>query len=406
MRAQLTPHTAHWAPLFLVILTVFAACIETDIYLPAFADMMEYFKISEDQVQSTLTWNFIGLCVSGPFYGPLSDALGRKPLLLGALSLFFLGSLCTVVASSFETLLLGRVLQGLGSGGCFTLGTAIMFDIFDEKQAARAMGHLNTAIPLLMAGAPLLGGLLTNVWGFRANFMVIAASVFVSLAVLLASFNESLLASKRTPFSLGLIVAGFSRALSNKAFWQLTLIVSLLFAGYLVFLSSTAVLFVVDLGVPKNLFPFYQVAILGAYVLGSLLVSPVSKRFSVQTLSTGGLWLIGLGFLGLVGMTLLAPTSPLLLTLPMMAYAFGSSWAQIPYWNAVMFLMPEIKGITASLVTSCRMLLTAGLIGGVSGFYNGTIWPTTLGVGLAAMVSLLLARTYRNDSRNTGRLNI
>ena len=401
MCSQRTPHTGHWASLFLVILTVFAACIETDIYLPAFADMMTYFKVSENQIQSTLTWNFIGLCVSGPFYGPLSDSLGRKPLLLWALSVFFVGSLCTVVASSFETLLLGRVLQGLGSGGCFTLGTAIMFDIFDEKQAARAMGHLNTAIPLLMAGAPLLGGFLTNVWGFRANFMVIAASVFLSLALLIVCFTESLPPSKRTPFSLRVVCMGFSRALRNTAFWKFTLIISLLFAGYLVFLSSTAVLFMVDLGVSKNLFPFYQLAILGAYVVASLLVAPVCKQFSVQTLSKAGLWLVGVGSLGLVVATFWAPTNPLFLTLPMMAFSFGSCWAQIRYWDAVMFLMPEIKGVTASLVTSFRMLVAAGFVGGVSVFYNGTIWPTTLGIGIVTGISLVLATNCKNNSQKS-----
>ena len=150
----------------------------------------------------------------------------------------------------------------------------------------------------------------------------------------------------------------------------------------------------VEFGVSKQAFPLYQLAILGAYVLGSLLVSPVCKRFSVAHLQTIGLWSIGVGASGLALMTLITPQNPLLLTLPLMIYAFGSSWAQIPYWNAVMFLMPEIKGITASLVTSCRLLITAGLIGVVSAFYNGTILPTTLGVGLAALISLLLARSY------------
>ena len=386
---------SHWGQLCLVILTVFAACIETDIYLPAFADMMIYFQVSEEAIQSTLTWNFVGLCLSGPFYGPLSDGLGRKKPLLIALSLFFLGSLFTVFAQTFQVMLWGRILQGLGSGGCFTLGTAIMFDVFDEKKAVRAMGHLNTAIPLLMASAPLLGGVLTNVWGFRANFIAIAATVFASLVVLVVFFSESLPPEKRSVFSLRKVLGGFARALSHPAFWQLTLIVSLLFAGYLTFLSSSAVLFVVDLGVPKNVFPFYQLAILGAYVLGSLLVAPLSQKFSVDFIQKAGLWTIGLGGLGLTLITFVAPENPVLLTVPMMGYAFGASWAQVPYWSAVMFLMPDIKGITASLVTSCRLLITAVMIGIVSSFYNQSILPTTLAVGFATLVSLILARAYR-----------
>src|SRR5579885_3668479 len=78
--------------LLLIIVIFIAACIETDIYLPAFPDMMAFFSVSEETIQSLLTWNFIGICLSGPFYGPLSDAIGRKKPLIAALGLFLAGS--------------------------------------------------------------------------------------------------------------------------------------------------------------------------------------------------------------------------------------------------------------------------------------------------------------------------
>ena len=75
--------------LFLITIIFIAACIETDIYLPAFPDMMKFFAVSEGAIQGLLTWNFLGICLSGPFYGPISDAFGRKKPLLFALLLFF-----------------------------------------------------------------------------------------------------------------------------------------------------------------------------------------------------------------------------------------------------------------------------------------------------------------------------
>src|SRR5579872_7018825 len=103
--------------LFLIIVVFIAACIETDIYLPAFPDMMAWFSVSEAAIQSLLTWNFIGICLSGPLYGPLSDAFGRKKPLMIALGMFLLGSIITVYAQSLNQMLIGRILQGLGSGG-------------------------------------------------------------------------------------------------------------------------------------------------------------------------------------------------------------------------------------------------------------------------------------------------
>src|ERR1700690_3788106 len=98
--------------LFLIIVVFIAACIETDIYLPAFPDMMKYFSASESAIQGLLTWNFIGICVSGPFYGPISDSYGRKKPILVALGMFLAGSLITLFAQNLDQMLWGRILQG------------------------------------------------------------------------------------------------------------------------------------------------------------------------------------------------------------------------------------------------------------------------------------------------------
>src|SRR3990167_2056504 len=100
--------------LFFIIVIFVAACIETDIYLPAFPDMMTFFSATEGSIQSLLSWNFVGICISGPFYGPLSDAFGRKTPLLIALGMFFAGSLITLFAYNLDQMLWGRILQGLG----------------------------------------------------------------------------------------------------------------------------------------------------------------------------------------------------------------------------------------------------------------------------------------------------
>ncbi len=126
-----------WRYLVLITVIFIAACIETDIYLPAFTDMMAYFSISAETIQGLLTWNFVGICVSCPLYGPISDSFGRKKPLMAALGLFLAGSLITLVAHTFEWMLVGRILQGLGSGGCFTLGTAVIFDVFQKEKRSR-----------------------------------------------------------------------------------------------------------------------------------------------------------------------------------------------------------------------------------------------------------------------------
>lgn len=363
--------------LFLIIVVFIAACIETDIYLPAFPDMMKWFSASEGAIQGLLTWNFIGICASGPLYGPLSDAFGRKKPLMAALGLFLTGSIITLFAQTIDQMLLGRIFQGLGSGGCFTLGTAIIFDAFQKDEAINALNKLNTIIPLIMAGAPMLGGFLNQAYGFRSNFLVIALFVLVSLSVCLFFFDETLAGEKRTRFKMKSVLADFKQAFCCLPFWQLTIGTSVLFAGYIAFLSGTSVLFVVEFGLSKAIFPFIQAAILGGWVAGSLLLNRVIAKWGAPKIKRAGIALAILGGVFLALATWVAPRDPYLLTIGMVIYALGANWIIGLYFPESMEILPNIKGVTASLYTSFRLLIAALVVGITSSLYNGTIFPLT-----------------------------
>jgi MFS transporter, DHA1 family, multidrug resistance protein len=376
--------------LFLIIVIFIAACIETDIYLPAFTDMMTFFSISEEKVQRLLTWNFIGICLSSPFYGPLSDAYGRKKPLMVALSLFLLGSIMTLMAQSFDLMLWGRVLQGLGSGGCFTLGTAIIFDTFQEKKAIEAMNKINTIVPFLMAGAPVLGGYLNQMYGFRSNFLAIALFVCVSFFICLLFFEETLNLEGREPFKIKKILTDFKCVLKSLPFWQMILIISLLFAGYLTFLSGISVLFVMQLGVSKDHLPLYQVAILGAWLLANITSNRSIKKWKISGIKKIGSVLFVMGGVCLALTAFVSPENTYLLTASMMLYAFGVNWIQTVYFPEGMAIFPDIKGVTSSIVTSARLLITACVVGFAGYFYNDTIYPI---VGVVCGVVVIIFTT-------------
>jgi DHA1 family bicyclomycin/chloramphenicol resistance-like MFS transporter len=377
--------------LFLIITIFIAACVETDIYLPAFPDMMAWYKASESAIQGLLTWNFVGICLSGPFYGPLSDAFGRKKPLLAALGLFLLGSFITLFSQDLFQMLLGRILQGIGSGGCFTLGTAIIFDAFQKERAIRACNNIFTIVPVIMAGAPLLGGYLNLMYGFRSNFLAIVILVLISFFISALFFKETLPTEKRIPLQLSSILRDFKLALTHIAFWQLTLVMSLVFAAYIAFLSGSAILFVVDFGMSKSIFPLIQGTILGGWVAGSLLLNRAIRTFGIPSVKRAGTALSIAGALTLALATLLTPTNPYLLTFPVVLFAFGANWIIGIYFPDCMELLPHIKGITSSLITSARLLIAAFVVALTSSCYNGTIYPlaAVVIVSILAVVPLL-----------------
>lgn len=367
--------TKEWKYLLLIITIFIAACIETDIYLPAFTDMMDFFSISEEKIQSLLTWNFVGICLSGPLYGPVSDAIGRKKPLLFALGLFLAGSIMTLLAQNFTVMLFGRVLQGLGSGGCFTLGTAVIFDAFQKEKAILALNRINSIVPFIMAAAPMVGGYLNNLYGFRSNFLAIAVCVLISFTICVFFFDEPLPQEKRMPLRFKKITEDFKKVLSSIPFWQTTFIVSLVFAGYLTFLSGISVLFVIEFGVSKQVLPYFQAALLGSWLIANLTCRYSINRWGIPKIKIIGTVLFVLGgiFLGMTAWMM--PQNPYLLTSGMMLYAFGVNWVQGLYFPEGMELFPDSKGITASIITSARLLLTALVVGLASSLYDSTIYP-------------------------------
>lgn len=364
-----------WKYLLLITIIFIAACIETDIYLPAFPDMMAYFKVSEDTIQSLLTWNFMGICLSGPFYGPLSDSFGRRGPLLIALGAFLVGSIVTLFASSFGWMLFGRLLQGLGSGGCFTLGAAILFDVYSQDKAVKALNQLNMIIPVIMAFAPMVGGFLNYNYGFRSNFIAIAVVVLLSYFICQLFYKETLPKEKRASFSVKKIAGDFGRCFRSGQFWLMTIICSLIFGGYITFLSVTSVLFVLEFGMKKEIFPIVQSAILGGWVIASLVMEPCMKRLGAERLKLLGVALGAMGSFGLGIVALILPTNAYWITGVMVIFTFGANWMMSAYFTEGMEVLPDIKGTTASLLTSGRLLLSAFVVKLASAFYDGTIYP-------------------------------
>ncbi len=366
---------------------------------------MAWFSASEGAIQSLLTWNFIGICLAGPLYGPISDAFGRKKPLLAALGLFLTGSIVTTFAQNLDQMLWGRILQGLGSGGCFTLGTAIIFDSFQKERAINALNNLNMIVPIIMAAAPMAGGFLNQAFGFRSNFLLIAVFVLISLCICLFFFDETLAKEKRTSFQMKSVLRDFKSAFTSLPFWQLTIATSISFAGYIAFLSGTSVLFVVEFGMSKAIFPFIQAAILGGWVMGSLFLNRTIAKWGIPKIKKAGLILCLAGGLELALVTLIFPRDPYLLTLGMVIYAFGANWIIGLYFPEGMEILPDIKGITASLITSVRLLIAALVVGMTSSLYNSTIYPlTAVVVGTIVIIVPTLLLYEKRKQRSSSAL--
>lgn len=165
--------SGHILTSFVLILAIVVVEVATDIYIPTLSYLTQFFHTTEEAVNSSLSASLLGFSLAGPIFGPLSDAYGRKKLILLGLLIFSLASIACSYASSVESLIFWRFVQGLGSAGPAVLGWAILKDLYDGREAAHAMTNVGMAMTLSPAIAPLLGGYIASHFDWGWIFVVV-----------------------------------------------------------------------------------------------------------------------------------------------------------------------------------------------------------------------------------------
>ena len=174
-----------------IIISLLGCCMEIDVSIPSFPDIVAYFGASEGQVQNTLSLNFLAFCLSGLFYGPLSEAWGRRGLMLFGATCFLVGALGCAFSYSIYQLMFWRFIQGLGASSTVVLGFAMISDRYSGEIAANYIGKVNAYITIFMASAPILGSLIINYFSWRANFTVVAIIALIAWVVVIMHLPET-----------------------------------------------------------------------------------------------------------------------------------------------------------------------------------------------------------------------
>ena len=380
-------HEGKWFR-FLMVFIFLGAAMETDIYLPTFPDILSDFNTNAVMVQRILSYNFIGICLGSLLYGPLSDHFGRRKVLIFGFSIFLTASIGCIFSKSIEQLLAFRLLQGFGSSACVIVGTAMIFDLFEEESAAKLISDLNTLVVSLMAFAPLIGGWISLHMGYKANFVFIAVLVLISALKCFLFLPESLAVNKRKKLAPKRILSDYKTVLSSTEFWYNTLVTSFILGAYMIYVSNMSLLYIDKLGVSPKQFPFYQMATLGTFVLVSLNNSRLIDKFGVEKLKATGLGLIFTSTL----IFFISPSnlldSPVFLTATMGLFSIGAGLSIGLFFAKSMQVFPELTGIAASLVTAIRLFIVSAAIDIGSNAYKGTSQSV---VQIMTLVVLVLA---------------
>ena len=272
--------------LFMALVAAMSA-MAIDILLPAFGQMRPAFGLDDDStaLSLTVTLFLMGTGVGNLFWGPVADALGRKPTLAVGMVLYSAAALTAALAPSLGVLYASRFVWGFAAGGSRTLTQAIVRDRFAGTAMARVMTLIQTAFFLAPILAPVLGKILVEIGSWR---WVLAFGAVNGLAVLAWSLRlaETLDPAHRRPLNVGPVLQGFRSVIRNRTSLGYAMTVTFGFGAFLSFLGSTELIFTDVYGRSGWFVPYFSAygVVAAAVALGS---NRILHRVEARQLALG-----------------------------------------------------------------------------------------------------------------------
>lgn len=388
--------TASSIPRFSMILALLAAIgpFAIDTYMPAFGDMQQAFGVTAVQMQASLTVYSLTFALMCLVHGPISDAIGRRPVILAGMSLFALASLGAALSSSLPELLVWRALQGCASGAGASIARASARDYAGAAESQRILSQATIAFALAPVIAPILGGWLLYFFGWRSIFIFLVLYSAALFGVVWRYLPETLSIDSRRPLEWADLFKGYFEVFTNRRFLILVGSLVLLMSGFLMYVFSAP-------HIVPNLFgqsaqSYYVLFV--PLTIGTMTGAAVSNRFGriygLRKTSGLGLAVASVAALVQFGLAVLIDQGHLPM-LPIAVFGlffltFGAAIALSPLQVLLMDTVPERKG----MVSSCAVCLQSLAIGLIAVLVLPLIWQSlstlaAFGLVLNAIAALL-----------------
>ena len=359
------------APLpFLVFLATLTSVIALtiDAILPALDAISEDLGFADPADRQLIVLAvFAGIGLGQPFFGPLSDAIGRRPAAMLGWAFYVAGTAVAMLAPTLDWIIAGRVLQGIGAAGPRVVATAIVRDLYEGRAMARIVSLIMTVFMLVPMFAPLIGQGLEALAGWRAIF-----GLYLAMAVLSAAWHmsipETLPPERRRPLRLRPLASAFAEVLTTPATMLYTAGAGMIFAAFAAFLAAAQQVYEEIYGLGE-LFP-------AVFALMALVFAAAQFANSRLVMT--------------VGMRAICRVAAMMVAAAgVAAVAIGVSWA-MPLWLFLALLSPVFVG--AALLFANLQALALEPLGHIAGTASAvvmsisTLAAVPLGTALARQV--------------------
>lgn len=358
-----------------------------DTYLPAFPAIERSLTTTPVAMQQSLTAYMLPFSFMMLWHGALSDALGRRRIILVGLVVFLAASVLCLCATSIHMLIIGRALQGLSAGVGVIVGRAIVRDVLSGSQAQKLMSHVAMVFSLAPALAPILGGFLADSLGWRSIFALLVILPALQIFVVWKYLPETLPPEQRQSLHPAVLFKNYKRILGTPGFWAISLSMSFFFGAFFQYVMSAPVFLIDHLHLKPTEFAWLFVPVVCGMLCGSTLSSRLAGK--IPPLKTV---LLSFGIAGLasswnllanyLGADMIATRIP---QIALYTLAMNLSFPSLMLMALDMF--PEQRG-TAS---SCQGFIHTLIMAIGAGVIAPLLWDSTLVMAWGMAVMLIIS---------------
>ncbi|MFT3875406.1 MAG: multidrug effflux MFS transporter [Propioniciclava sp.] len=353
-------------PLLLVVLAGLGMVgpFSIDMIFPAFAQMSDALGVTDFALQQLLSAYLVAFAVMSLFHGPISDAVGRKRVIIAGLLVYAAASVASALAPGFGTLVALRAVQGASAGAGQIISRAVVSDLFHGQRAQRVMSHIAMIFGLAPALAPIVGGWLLLAGDWRVMYWFLAAFGLVLVLLTVLFLPESHPAGARSPLRLRPLLTSLWAVWRHRDGRRLALAGMFNFAGMFTLISSAPLFVVGLLGGGEQDFWVLFVPLIGGMVAGSFVSGRAAGLMPPRAMASLGYRISLVGGLLNLALALLPATQGLpwaVLALPV--YTFGVALAFPVLTLEMLQLFPQARGAASSVQSFVQLSFNAVIAG-------------------------------------------
>ena len=340
--------------------------------------------------QLLITMIFLGLGVGPMFFGPISDSLGRKPMVYVGFTLFILASIICVYSQTLTWMIVGRILQGVGLSAPRTLAIAIVRDKFNGDYMARIISFITVVFLLVPIVAPAIGKWILDGFNWQSIFYI---QIGIGLLVTLWFWKrqpETLATENRRPFTVQVFTEGFTEIIQHKNTMGYTIISGFIVGSFLVYLSGSQHIFQEQYKL-KEAFPYIFAGLAAAVGTAIFLNASFVIKYGMRrivNLATIGFFLSSLVYVLLFYKGINPPVYVLVGFFAIQFFAIGFLFGNLR--ALAMESIGHIAGIGAAITGLISTLMAVPISTFIGRYISTSALPLFIGFLICSAVALLI----------------